>query len=86
MQTNTWVNDAKTSYISGGNFTLTPDIIEKQRRHKFYVDQANGNSTNEGSYFKPLDSVKTAVAKVCSQNDGAPYTIVLLSDDIDTST
>lgn len=86
MQTGTWVNDANTSYISGGNFTLTPDIIEKQRRHKFYVDQANGNSTNEGSYFKPLDSVKTAVAKVCSQNDGAPYTIVLLSDDIDTST
>lgn len=84
MQTGTWVNDANTSYISGGSFTLTQDIIEN--RHKFYVDQANGNSTNEGSYFKPLDSVKTAVAKVCSQNDGAPYTIVLLSDDIDTST
>lgn len=84
MQTDTWVNDANTSYISGGSFTLTQAIIEN--RHKFYVDQTNGNSTNEGSYFKPLDSVKTAVAKVCSQNDGAPYTIVLLSDDIDTST
>lgn len=84
MQTGTWVNDANTSYISGGSFTLTQDIIEN--RHKFYVDQTNGSSTNNGSYFSPLDSVKTAVAKVCSQNDGAPYTIVLLSDDIDTST
>ncbi len=84
METDTWVNDANTSYISGGSFTLTQDIIEK--RHKFYVDQTNGSSTNNGSYFSPLDSVKTAVAKVCSQNDGDPYTIVLLSDDIDTST
>lgn len=80
LQTNTWVNDAKTSYISGGNFTLTPDIIEKQGRHKFYVDQANGNSTNEGSYFSPLDSVKTAVSKICADNDGDPYKIILLSD------
>ncbi|MGN0731120.1 MAG: hypothetical protein ACI4MA_04330 [Treponema sp.] len=79
MTTDTWVNDANTSYISGGSFTLTQDIIEN--RHKFYVDQINGSSTNNGSYFNPLDSVKTAVAKVCSQNDGAPYTIVLLSDD-----
>ena len=84
MMTDTWVNDANTSYISGGSFTLTQAIIEN--RHKFYVDQTNGSSTNNGSYFAPLDSVKTAVAKVCSQNDGAPYTIVLLSDDIDTST
>lgn len=80
LQTDTWVNDAKTSYISDGNFALTPDIIEKQRRHKFYVDQANGNSTNEGSYFSPLDSVKTAVSKICAYNDGDPYKIILLSD------
>lgn len=79
MKTDTWVNDANTSYISDGSFTLTQDIIEN--RHKFYVDQTNGSSTNNGSYFSPLDSVKTAVAKVCNQNDGAPYTIVLLSDD-----
>lgn len=81
MTTDTWVNDANTSYISGGSFTLTQAIIEN--RHKFYVDQTNGSSTNNGSYFAPLDSVKTAVAKVCSQNDSAPYTIVLLSDDLE---
>lgn len=78
LQTDTWVNDANTSYISGGSFTLTQAIIEN--RHKFYVDQANGNSTNEGSYFKPLDSVKTAVSKICAYNDGDPYKIILLSD------
>ena len=78
LQTDTWVNDANTSYISGGSFTLTQAIIEN--RHKFYVDQTNGSSTNNGSYFSPLDSVKTAVAKVCSQNDSDPYKIILLSD------
>ncbi|MGN0739755.1 MAG: hypothetical protein ACI4LX_06250 [Treponema sp.] len=83
MKTETWVNDANTSYISSGAFVLTKDII--QNRHKFYVNQTDGSSLNDGSYFSPLDSVKTAVAKICANNDTDPYTIVLCSDDIDTS-
>lgn len=82
MTTDKWVNDASTPYISSGAFILTPAIISN--RHHFYVS-SSGSATNSGSYFSPLDSVKTAVERICAANDGAQYTVSLSSDDDTTA-
>lgn len=78
LTTNEWKNSGSCSFISDGNFKLTSAIVNK--RHYYYINQSDGNDTNEGSSYRPLKHVQTAVDRIIAANDGDDYTIFLMDD------
>ena len=86
LTTGRWKSStAGATYISDGKFTLTQEIINGYIRHKFYVNSTSTSTLEEGTWYAPFKSVRTAVEKICSINDGEPFTVTLLSHDTDES-
>lgn len=84
LTTDTWRGNS--SYLTGGKFSVTKEIVETFLMKSFFVQGSDASytprvpadDTNSGTYFEPLRTIQATVNKIESINDGtSSYTVMV---------